>query len=177
MNLFKMTAIVLCLTITISCSNDDNETTGNNEPSLLVTQANEIERLQADFDQLRANEELVRSFYQEFFGDLKFEEAGNKYLGDEYIQHNPNVADGKEALIEGAKVWFAGKEPFEIDVRKLFASGDLVFIHIKGRGGKYGNGTSVMDVFRVENGKLVEHWDTMQDIPNLEDAANEHPFF
>ena len=47
MNLFKITAIVLCLTITISCSNDDNETTGNNEPSLLVTQANEIERLQA----------------------------------------------------------------------------------------------------------------------------------
>lgn len=175
MKLFKITAAILFSTMIVSCSNNDDEVEVNEQESVISSQADEILTLNENFDQLRRNEELVKSFYQEFFGDLKIEEAGNKYIGDVYIQHNPNLGDSREELIEKAKIWFAGKEPFTVDIRRVFASGDYVFIHTKGRGGKYGQGTSVMDVFKVENDKLVEHWDTMQDIP--ENAANDHPFF
>jgi len=176
MKSIKTICIVLLLSINFSCEDNDGENAQNNEEQVLIEeQVLEIETLRSDFDQLRKNEELVRNFYQEFFGDLKIEEAGNKYLGDVYIQHNPNVADGREALISAALIWFAGKEPFTVDIRRVFASGDYVFIHTKGQGGKYGKGTSIMDVFRVENDKLVEHWDTIQDIPN--EAENDHPFF
>ena len=164
MKLSKITVIILFMITIVSCSKNDNE-----------AQRNEILELKDEFDQLRRNEELVRNFYQEFFGDLKIEAAANKYLGDVYIQHNPNLGDGREELIEKAKIWFKGKEPFTVDVRRVFASGDYVFIHTKGKGGKHDKGVSVMDVFMVKNNKLIEHWDTMQDIP--EKAANNHPFF
>jgi len=174
MNLIKTTSIGLLMLATISCNdNDDNTVQTDGLSTTIEQQAIEIENLQSNFNQLRKNEELVKNFYQEFFGDLKFDEAGNKYLGDVYIQHNPNVADGKEALIAAAKIWFANTTPFTVDVRRVFASGDYVFIHTKSNSGE--NGTSVMDVFKVENDKLVEHWDTMQAIPSQ--AANDHPFF
>ena len=175
MNFFKITSIILFTTIVITSCDNNDDTLENQDSSVITSQADEILRLTEDFDQLRKNEELVRNFYQEFFGDLKLDEAGNKYLGDAYIQHNPNLKDGREELIARAKEWFAGKEPFTVDIRRVFASGDYVFIHTKGRGDSDNRGGFVMDVFRVENDKLVEHWDTMQEIPLQ--TVSDHPYF
>ncbi|GAA3612657.1 ester cyclase [Flavivirga amylovorans] len=183
-----LTILLLCLN---SCSEDDG-----NDTEQLETQQTRIEELLAEIERLElvieelnvkveanenlaieaarleANEKLVSDFYQEFFGDKNLESI-HKYIGDIYIQHNPSLADGKQALIDWASPWFPTASKETIDVQKLFAADDLVFIHTKT--GLEPRPTSVMDVFRVEDNKLVEHWDVIQRVPKV--VANDHPMF
>ncbi|HUI31520.1 MAG TPA: ester cyclase [Candidatus Acidoferrales bacterium] len=121
---------------------------------------------------LENNKKMVADFYQELFGDKNIESI-NKYMGDVYIQHNPYVADGKQALIDACKQWFKDAPKEKIDIQHLAADGNLVFIHTRSHEGA--KIFSVIDIFRIENGKIVEHWDVGQAVP--EKAANSHPMF
>jgi predicted SnoaL-like aldol condensation-catalyzing enzyme len=120
-----------------------------------------------------ANKKLVVTFYQKLFGDKDFS-AIDQYLTKDYIQHNPAVADGSEALKEGVKIWFAGAPKEKINIQHIAADGDLVFIHLKSNGAD-GKPISVIDIFRLKNNKIVEHWDVIQTVPDT--AANAHPMF
>nr|WP_294947528.1 ester cyclase [uncultured Mucilaginibacter sp.] len=122
--------------------------------------------------QLSLNKKMVAEFYQEFFGDKNIS-ALDKYLADNYIQHNPVLPDGKEALRQGATLWFKGAPKTKIDIQHLSADGNLVYIHTKSKMGD--KVSSVIDIFRIENGKIAEHWDVIQDVP--EKSANAHPMF
>jgi predicted SnoaL-like aldol condensation-catalyzing enzyme len=122
--------------------------------------------------QLSLNKKMVAEFYQEFFGDKNIG-ALDKYLADNYIQHNPILPDGKEALRQGATLWFKGAPKTKIDIQHLSADGNLVYIHTKSKMGD--KVSSVIDIFRIENGKIAEHWDVIQDVP--EKSANAHPMF
>jgi predicted SnoaL-like aldol condensation-catalyzing enzyme len=62
----------------------------------------------------------------------------------------------------------------KIDFRHVAADGDLVFLHIKAKNFD-GKDMALVDIFRLKNGKIVEHWDVMQDVPAT--AANAHPMF
>lgn len=113
---------------------------------------------------LQANKENAIAFYRTaYLGNPK--EAVEKYVGDQYIQHNPLVGDGKEAFIE----YFAQmQEEFpskSIEFVRAVAEGDLVALHTHQTWP--GNDQYVtMDFFRFdENGKIVEHWDSVQQIP------------
>lgn len=119
------------------------------------------------------NKKMVIEFYNKLFGD-KDVSAIDKYLAEDYIQHNPSVADGSKALKKAVTQWFAGAPKEKIDIQQAAAEGDLVFLHIKSKteAGKY---ISIVDIFRVKDGKIVEHWDVMQEVP--EKAANPHPMF
>jgi predicted SnoaL-like aldol condensation-catalyzing enzyme len=121
---------------------------------------------------MAAHKKLVADLYQELFGD-KNTEAINKYIGDEYIQHNPNVADGKQALLEATRNWFKNAPKEKIDIQHIGADGDLVFIHLKSHMGS--KTFSVIDIFRIKDNKITEHWDVMQEVPAK--AANNHPMF
>jgi predicted SnoaL-like aldol condensation-catalyzing enzyme len=132
----------------------------------------QIQALSAATNQTEENKKLVGDFYQELFGD-KNVDAIDKYLGDTYIQHNPNLPDGKEALKAGVTQWFKGAPKEKVDVQHLSADGDLVYIHTKSKMGP--KTVSIIDIFRVANGKIVEHWDVIQEVP--EKSANEHPMF
>jgi predicted SnoaL-like aldol condensation-catalyzing enzyme len=121
---------------------------------------------------LSLNKKMVAEFYQEFFGDKNIA-ALDKYLAPNYIQHNPGLPDGREALRQGATVWFKGAPKTKIDIQHLSADGDLVYIHLKSKMGDKTN--SVIDIFRIENGKIAEHWDVIQEVP--EKSANPHPMF
>jgi predicted SnoaL-like aldol condensation-catalyzing enzyme len=121
---------------------------------------------------LEKNKKMVADFYQELFGD-KDTNAINKYIGDVYIQHNPTLPDGKQALIDACKKWFKGQPKEKIDIQHIAADGNLVFIHTRSHEGS--KTFSVIDIFRIEDGKIVEHWDVGQAVP--EKSANSHPMF
>ena len=120
------------------------------------------------------NKETVIAFYNAAINDKDFE-AASKYLGDKYIQHNPLAADGPEGLkafLDFAKVNLAG---FKVEFKRVLADGDFVIVHAHAKAGPEDRGSAVMDIFRLENGKVVEHWDVIQAIP--ETAMNPNGMF
>jgi predicted SnoaL-like aldol condensation-catalyzing enzyme len=118
------------------------------------------------------NKKMVMEFYQQLFGD-KDAEAILKYLKEDYIQHNPMLPDGRDTLYKSVKIWFRNAPKGKVDFQRVVADGDLVILHIRN---KMGNKTSaVVDIFRIEDGKIAEHWDVIQEVP--EKSANPHPMF
>jgi predicted SnoaL-like aldol condensation-catalyzing enzyme len=118
------------------------------------------------------NKKMVVEFYQKLFGD-KDVESILKYIREDYIQHNPILPDGRDTLYKSAKMWFKNAPKEKVDFQRVIAEGDLVILHIRS---KMGNKTrAVVDIFRIEDGKIAEHWDVIQDVP--EKSANPHPMF
>jgi predicted SnoaL-like aldol condensation-catalyzing enzyme len=119
------------------------------------------------------NKKIVTEFYQKLFGDKDLSVI-DKYIVEDYIQHNPYVADGRQAIKDAAGKWLSNTPKTKVDFQHVAADGDLVFLHIKSKNSE-GKDMALVDIFRLKNGKIVEHWDVMQDVPAT--AANAHPMF
>ncbi|SHH48181.1 Predicted SnoaL-like aldol condensation-catalyzing enzyme [Chryseolinea serpens] len=167
--LFLSTAFVLSLILPISCGKNKLDVRAQ---VTIDSLKREMTVLSDSRNQLEANKKLVADFYQKLFGD-KDTAAIDAYLGDTYIQHNPMLPDGKDALKQGAAQWFKNAPKEKIDIQHLSADGDLVYIHTKSTQG--GKTASIIDIFRVKDNKIVEHWDVIQTVP--EKSANAHPMF
>ena len=116
------------------------------------------------FAALAVNKKVVRDFYDLAFNQHQPKEAALKYLTEEYVQHNPYVATGRQAFIDA----FAGEKPdgSKTDFKRLIAEDDLVVLHSHKASGRPGErGSAGIDIFRVKNGKISEHWDVNQAIP------------
>jgi predicted SnoaL-like aldol condensation-catalyzing enzyme len=120
------------------------------------------------------NKETVVAFYDAAINDKDFA-AASVYLGDKYIQHNPLAADGPEGL--EAFLGFArdNLSGFKVEFKRVLADGDFVVVHAHATNGPDDRGSAVMDIFRLEDGKVVEHWDVIQPIP--ETAQNDNTMF
>ena len=123
--------------------------------------------------EIESNKKIVLDFFLFMFGDKDLT-AVDKYITPEYIQHNPNVADGSEAFKKAAEGWFKGAPKTKIDVQHIAAEGDLVFLHIKNTNPD-GLLNSTIDIFRLKDGKIVENCDVHQDVPKK--SENLHPMF
>jgi predicted SnoaL-like aldol condensation-catalyzing enzyme len=129
---------------------------------------------QAQTAQLEANKKVAQAFYDAAINKKNYDEAV-KYLGTQYKQHNPTAADGAEGLkafIEFLKTRFPTQKG---EVKRVIAEGDLVMLHVHSTRGDGTPGRAIVDIFRVQNGKVVEHWDVIQDIP--EKPANNNGMF
>jgi predicted SnoaL-like aldol condensation-catalyzing enzyme len=111
------------------------------------------------------NKEIVRAFYDLAFNQKQPEEAVKRYAGSYYRQHNPNAADGTEPFVGFVK-WLTGSNPhLRIEFKRLIAEEDLVVVHSHNVAVPGTTGKAVIDIFRLEDGKIVEHWDVVQEIP------------
>jgi predicted SnoaL-like aldol condensation-catalyzing enzyme len=126
----------------------------------------------ADHEQ---NKQTVLAFYTEAFNDKQPEDAVAKYIGSRYIQHNPQAPDGPEAFIQFVRGFSAQFPDLSVEVKRAIAEGDFVMTHSLLKTSPSDRGTAAADIFRLEDGKIVEHWDVVQPVP--ETAANDHPMF
>jgi predicted SnoaL-like aldol condensation-catalyzing enzyme len=123
---------------------------------------------------LAANKKTVVDFYEKAINQKDFD-AASKHLGSRYIQHNPVAADGPEGL--KAFIGFL-RDKFpnsKSEIKRVFAEGDYVILHVHAVREPGTRGRAIIDIFRLENGRIVEHWDVAQDVP--EKAANANGMF
>ncbi len=116
-----------------------------------------------DLDKTEANKKLVSDFVDTILVKGEMDKVGNFIEGDNYLQHNPAVADGLSGL--GAALEAMAKQGIYMvynKVHKVLGEGNFVLTISEGTFG--GTATSYYDLFRVENGKIIEHWDVMEPI-------------
>ncbi len=125
-------------------------------------------------DTLEANKKAVLESY-DLALNKKDADAAFKYLGPSYRQHNPTVADGFEGW-RAMVAWLKKDRPdFRVEVKRVIAEGDFVVLHVHMMVDANDRGRAGVEIFRLENGKIVEHWDILQAIP--EKVANNNTMF
>jgi predicted SnoaL-like aldol condensation-catalyzing enzyme len=130
--------------------------------------------LAADAATLEANKKTVLEFYEAGLNKKDFD-AASKFIGPRYVQHNPTAPDG----LEGFKAFLGFlREKFpdsHSEIKRSFADGDYVVLHVHSVREKGSRGRAIVDIFKLEGGKIVEHWDVVQEVP--EKAANGNGMF
>lgn len=172
MKLTKLAIFLMGITFLASCSDNSAELKKLNDN--ITNLESKIEIQKQEQATLEANKKVVTDFYQDLFGNQNYHNI-DKYVGPIYIQHNPNVADGREALQQMLPVWFKDAPKYQLDFNLVIAEKDLVFVQVITE--KEGNRTSTMDVFRVTNGKISEHWDAFNTFKKGDKSANDNPLF
>lgn len=117
-----------------------------------------------DLERTEENKKLVRQFMEDILVNGKLDQLPGYYDGDRYVQHNPQIADGLSGL--GQTLQFMAEHGITMrydKVHKVLGEGN--FVLVVSEGSYADQPTAFYDLFRVENGKIAEHWDTVEPIP------------
>lgn len=109
------------------------------------------------------NRAIVADFVDRFYIKRDVAGAFAAYVSPDYIQHNPGLPDGPEAAVAALAPMFA-RPGSRFDVKHLLIDGDLALVHLFGQGKADTPGAAVADLYRLKDGKLVEHWDVLQPV-------------
>lgn len=120
------------------------------------------------------NRKLVVAFYNDFFNKHEVDRAST-VVAQDYKQHNPQVADGKKPFVTFFTQYFAKNPGARSRILRTAVDGDLVWMHNHSTSGPGDRGRAIVNIFRVQGGKIVEHWDVIQAVP--ERAANGNSMF
>jgi predicted SnoaL-like aldol condensation-catalyzing enzyme len=121
------------------------------------------------------NKAAVKAFYDLAFNDQRPAEAAAKYIGATYRQHNPGAADGPEPFVAFVTGFLKAFPTLRVTFKRMVTEGELVVLHSHFVRESGDRGLAVMDIFRLEGGKIVEHWDVLQEVPPA--AANPNTMF
>ena len=124
-----------------------------------------------DFDKTDAHKKLVAGFVDDILVNGRMEKLAGYFNGDHYLQHNPRIADGLSGLGQALQAMAKAGVTMKYDrVHKVLGEGN--FVLVVSEGSFAGKPTSFYDLFRVENGKIAEHWDTIEAIPPRDQWKN-----
>lgn len=120
------------------------------------------------------NLKAVLDFYDVVINGQQYSRV-YEFVDKNYIQHKPEVEDGPEGLLDFVR-WVYSKSPqHEARIVRSFVDGDYVILHVHVINGAEAKDIAVMDIFRVENGMLMEHWDVASPVPQT--AKNDNGVF
>lgn len=125
--------------------------------------------------QAEQNKQIVTDFYNGVFIQHQVQAYADRYIGAEYIQHNPHVPNGKAPFVNYFTQYFKETPTAKSIIKRAVAEDDLVFLHVLSTENDHDKGTAIVDIFRVKNGKIVEHWDVQQAVPAQ--SANNNTMF
>jgi predicted SnoaL-like aldol condensation-catalyzing enzyme len=126
-------------------------------------------------DPTDANRAVMRAFVDTAYAQKQVRKAYEAYAAPDLVQHNPNIADGRDAAIAEVE-GLLNNPAAHFDVKHVVVDGDMATVHFRGSLGN-GVGAAVVELFRLKDGKIVEHWDAFQVIDPKATARNTHPFF
>ena len=118
-------------------------------------------------EQELANAALITDFVQNLMNNHNFEYVLERYNDSSYVQHNRNLPDKITGLVSFLKEFVEGYPEYSYDVKHIYVDGDYVIFHShatlnKDDRGNDKKGMNIIDTWRLENGKIVEHWDSIQ---------------
>lgn len=125
-------------------------------------------------EQLERNKRFVAEFYDLIINQKDYERA-KAYMGPRYRQHNPLVKDRPEGLREFIEFLRANAPEAHSEILRSFAEGDYVILHVHSLRQPGTRGRAIIEIFRLENGLIDEHWDVIQEIPA--ESANPNGMF
>jgi len=129
-----------------------------------------------DLDSTEANKALVRRLVDDILVNGRMELLAGYFDGDNYIQHNPHIADKVSGLRAAMRAWAEKGISLKFDrVHKVLAQGNFVLVISEGALG--GQHTAFYDLFRVQDGKIAEHWDVLEAIVPKEQWKNQNGKF
>nr|WP_245896389.1 nuclear transport factor 2 family protein [Ottowia oryzae] len=118
-----------------------------------------------------ANRQAVLAFYEKGLNQ-KDADAALQYVGDRYVQHNPNAADGREGFRQYVAMLREKFPQSHSEIKRSFVDGDYVILHVHAVRDPGTRGNAIVDIFRLENGKIAEHWDVTQPVPEKTASGN-----
>lgn len=121
--------------------------------------------------QLELNKKTVLAFYEAGLNQKDFDTA-KQYFGADYKQHNPNAADGIEGFHKFVNFLKENMPDSHSEIKQVFADGNFVILHVHKKISPTDRGVAIVDIFRLEQGKIVEHWDVTQAIPEKTASGN-----
>lgn len=122
-----------------------------------------------------SNTQIVRAYLDLMINQRRVREAMERYVAADYIQHNPKMPDGREASTTALEALSKSMPELTMEVKRTVAEGDMVVVHSFGRRRPGDRGVAVVDIYRLKDGLIVEHWDVIQDVP--ETAMNGNTMF
>jgi predicted SnoaL-like aldol condensation-catalyzing enzyme len=119
------------------------------------------------------NKDIAVAFYKKALFEGRVEDAFRLYGVPTYRQHNPLIEDGMEGVKKFATWIMANHPDARAEIKRVFADGDYVILHSHWHGlSDNPRGEAVVDIFRLEGGKVLEHWDVIQPVPETSANAN-----
>lgn len=125
----------------------------------------------ASQDAAQSNKQDVEIFWNELFNNHNVNVIDNA-VDSTYIQHNPTYPDGKAAFKTAVAGFLKEYPESSAEIKHIIVEKNYVFIHNHIKLNAKERGQAAVDIFRVENGKIVEHWDVIQDIPEKSESGN-----
>lgn len=120
------------------------------------------------------NRAAFERFVEIFYTQKRVREAFEFLVADDYRQHNPTIPDGPEEAIRMLTPKFDGSPDSRFEVQRILVDGDLAMVHVRASGPGRPD-AAVADIYRFEDGRIVEHWDVLQPVP--ERPVHDHPMF